>query len=240
MKPTLYTTNSLFEKTKAIITELHKTQNFQSALDVPCGGGALSQFLSEDLKLETHASDIDEKKWEYPKIQFQQADLGRSLPYQNEQFDLVVCLEGIKHVTDLATAINEMSRVLKKNGTFIITIPNDLALEVKLRYFFDSFVDVDWKHPLVKGSSEEKSFLYVHSLTQLPYLYYFFDKNNLELKSSATSRLRAKSVILGILFYPFILWKTKKSTKNHPTLFKELTSFTWLAGRHNIIVCKKN
>jgi SAM-dependent methyltransferase len=239
MKPTLYTTNSLFEKTKAIIRDLNKKHTFRKVLDVPCGAGALSQFLSEELHLDTYASDIDEKKWEYEKIHFQQADLGRKLPYDNESFDLVVCLEGIKHVTDLFTAISEMSRVLKTKGYFVLTIPNDLSMEVKLRYFFDSFVDVDWKHPLVKGSSEDKSFLYVHSLTQLPYLYYFFDKNSLHLESSHTSRLRTKSVLLAILFYPIIFWRTKKSTRNHPVLLKELTSLTWLAGRHNIIVCQK-
>ena len=45
------------------------------------------------------------------------------LTYQNGEFDIAVCLEVLEHVPDYREALCEIYRVLKENGTAIITVP---------------------------------------------------------------------------------------------------------------------
>lgn len=50
------------------------------------------------------------------------ADLGR-LPFPAQQFDSVVCLEVLEYVWTAEEALAEISRVLKPNGTLILSTP---------------------------------------------------------------------------------------------------------------------
>jgi SAM-dependent methyltransferase len=45
------------------------------------------------------------------------------LPFPNETYDTVVCTEVLEHVPDPLQALKEMRRVLKREGTLILTTP---------------------------------------------------------------------------------------------------------------------
>jgi len=47
------------------------------------------------------------------------------LPIRHETFDSVICSHVIEHVEDLNRAIDEMKRVLRKNGIAIFFLPDD-------------------------------------------------------------------------------------------------------------------
>ena len=90
------TTSDLARKVKSVIKEIIQKYPIKKALDIPSGEGPLTQFLVDELKLNVIASDIDIKKWKFDKILVVQADMGSALPFPNESFDFVICLEGIK------------------------------------------------------------------------------------------------------------------------------------------------
>ena len=46
------------------------------------------------------------------------------LPFRNEVFDRVFCIEVLEHLNSPLKALNEIRRVLNKNGTIIVTVPN--------------------------------------------------------------------------------------------------------------------
>lgn len=236
--PKLFTSQKLFEKIKAMLQSYSQKYQFKTVLDVPAGGGTLAKFLKEELALQVSASDIDAKKYEYLSVKLDQADLGEKLPYASESFDLVVCLEGLKHVFNVSRAVGELARVVKKNGFVFITIPNDLCMQTKLKYFFDSQVDIDWGD-IDLTDENYLQHLYLGSLVQLPLLYHFMRVNGLKLIECQTSNLRFWSVLLAIVFYPFIWLRTRRYYKPGHPLLKELTSLVWLAGRRNILVCQK-
>lgn len=48
------------------------------------------------------------------------------IPFDNEYFDFVISTEVIEHTPDPRKAIEEMHRVLKKNGSLVLTVPNKL------------------------------------------------------------------------------------------------------------------
>ena len=128
--------------------------------------------------------------------------------------------------------------MIQPGGFFICTIPNDLAMQVRLRYFFDGFVDTDWAFPMNIKSEEERTFLHMNSIIGFPLLYYFLEKHGFKFQKTIPDRLRFWSVCLAVLFYPIIWWRVSRSCpKGHP-LRKELTSMPWLAGRKCIVIAK--
>ncbi|UCC20441.1 MAG: class I SAM-dependent methyltransferase [Promethearchaeota archaeon] len=51
------------------------------------------------------------------------------LPYRNESFDFVSALDVLEHIKNDDLAISEISRILKKNGIAVITVPH------KMKYY---------------------------------------------------------------------------------------------------------
>jgi ubiquinone/menaquinone biosynthesis C-methylase UbiE len=62
-----------------------------------------------------------------------------SIPVKNDSIDLVLCTEVLEHVFDPINAIKEMARVLKKNGTMLITAPLGSGLHQLPYHFYGGF-----------------------------------------------------------------------------------------------------
>jgi SAM-dependent methyltransferase len=50
------------------------------------------------------------------------------LPYPDSYFDAVLLLDVLEHVADTGTVVREISRVLRRGGTLIVSVPNRGAL----------------------------------------------------------------------------------------------------------------
>lgn len=76
------------------------------------------RFLEIDKNAKITSVDIsDERK---PDIK---ADLEKSFPFKNKEFDYVLCFNLLEHIYNYKNIINESFRVLKNKGKFIGTIP---------------------------------------------------------------------------------------------------------------------
>lgn len=100
-------------------------------LDVGCGNGNLLGIAKFKFD-EVHGCDISETVIETAKnkgIITTCIDLNAwYLPYQNESFDAVTCLEVLEHVFNPIHLLKELYRVLSLGGQLILTTPN-------IRYF---------------------------------------------------------------------------------------------------------
>lgn len=108
-------------------------------LDAPAGEGALSQRLRE-----THdvvPVDIDENYFKLTGLPFKKVDLNQLLPFDDSSFDYVVSIEGIEHFENPFLCIREFSRLLKKDGSLILTTPNIMSVKSRTRFFFYSYHD---------------------------------------------------------------------------------------------------
>jgi SAM-dependent methyltransferase len=69
------------------------------------------------------------------KIEIVRADLLKKLPLASEAFDLVIFSEVLEHLspTDVKKVMDELTRLVKRNGQMIITTPNVATLDNRWR-----------------------------------------------------------------------------------------------------------
>lgn len=104
-----------------------------SVLNIGSGQGFLELKALESIESKEyvwHACDISEKGIEgikriSNKIDARTCDI-RNLPYQDNQFNQIVCMEVLEHLhkSQVMTAYSEMKRVIKDKGSrFIFSVP---------------------------------------------------------------------------------------------------------------------
>ena len=104
-----------------------KLKKKSQILDAGCGyfGGFLPYIRRQKFN-NLHACDINPNtitnlKKNYKFINVKKGSCLK-LPYANNSFDLVVCYGVIHHTHNYSKAIEELSRVLKKNGTLFLGV----------------------------------------------------------------------------------------------------------------------
>jgi SAM-dependent methyltransferase len=97
-------------------------------LDIPAGNGLLGLKLKEDGH-EVICADINKEKKD-----FVFANMADPLPFEDDEFDIVICMEGLEHLINPAQTISELCRVSKNRGKIIISLPNIQNLYSRLQF----------------------------------------------------------------------------------------------------------
>jgi 2-polyprenyl-3-methyl-5-hydroxy-6-metoxy-1,4-benzoquinol methylase len=121
-----------------IKSERGKTGNVLRVLDVGCGDGRCSEMIL-DMGNEVYGIDIRPDRVESAKqkgIKASVADLTKSFPFDDEFFDLIYAVEILEHIYDTEFFLQEAKRLLRKNGTLIVTVPNIVCLPNRIRAIF--------------------------------------------------------------------------------------------------------
>jgi SAM-dependent methyltransferase len=113
----------------------------KTLLDAGCGEGITTQYFTERARL-TIGIDVSptaaaRAKKNNEKSQFVACDL-EHLPFRNEVFDAVLCLEVLYLCEEPKKVIEELNRSLKFSGPFILSINNKLSLWRIIRRNFKS------------------------------------------------------------------------------------------------------
>jgi len=99
-----------------------------SILEAGCGVGYGTNFISKYFKIIVGldiSKDAIRIAKKYKHIHWVIGD-ATSLPFKDESFDAVISLQVIEHIKKrkVLTYLNEIRRVLRKNGIFVLTTPN--------------------------------------------------------------------------------------------------------------------
>jgi len=117
--------NEIFDSVAAILNRGKRL------LDVGCGSGAFMELVNAKFD-EVHGCDISETALREATKRGMKSlclDLNQALlPYQNDSFDGITCLEVIEHVLDPLRLLRDLQRALRPKGQLILTTPN-------IRYF---------------------------------------------------------------------------------------------------------
>ena len=102
-------------------------------LDVPAGEGALAARLVE-AGFEVRCCDLYPEIFGLTGVEIQAGDLSGTLPYSDQSFDYVTCVEGLEHIDNPQQAIREFARVLRRGGHLVTSVPNILNVEERLKW----------------------------------------------------------------------------------------------------------
>ena len=95
-------------------------------LDAGCGTGRhlgpLLHARSNPVGVDFSRGMLEIARRNHPKVPMAFADLQRSLPFENERFDAVLCALIGEHLNELPLALREMHRVLRANGRLVFSI----------------------------------------------------------------------------------------------------------------------
>ena len=106
-------------------------KNGKKLLDVGCGNGILMEMV-KDRAEDVYGCDISETATRAAlsrEMMSVCADLNSGyLPYRNDSFEIITCIEVIEHILDPLKLLKELYRILCTNGYLVLTTPN-------IRYF---------------------------------------------------------------------------------------------------------
>lgn len=98
----------------------------QSVLEIGTGLGFFTAELfprcASYLGVEYDATACAESRSKNPGAEIVPAD-ARQLPFEDDRFSFIVCLEVIEHLGDWKAGVRNIHRCLQSNGTAIISIP---------------------------------------------------------------------------------------------------------------------
>lgn len=102
----------------------------------------IASITLADLGFDVTATDIEEflsnqriqERFNRHGVKFKACDLrSYQLPFEDEQFDAVIMCESLEHLNfNPLPVIKEINRVLKTNGIFYVTVPNQATLSHRL------------------------------------------------------------------------------------------------------------
>ncbi|MGK2956670.1 MAG: class I SAM-dependent methyltransferase [Solirubrobacterales bacterium] len=98
-----------------------------AVLDAGCGEGEtlerLARYLPELVSgVDLNPASVSFTKDRFPSGDFQVADI-LSLPFADDSFDLVFCLEVLEHIPEPGTALTELARVGRRD--IVLSVPSE-------------------------------------------------------------------------------------------------------------------
>ena len=221
----------------------HFKDNFRNkkVLDLPAGNGWIGEVLTE-YGMEVISADINEEK-----PHFAQVDMEKLLPFSDEEFDAIICCEGIEHIFSPFQLFSEFSRTLKRGGILIITTPNIQNLYSRWQFLctgylfqFDPFDKIPIKDNLVGDKGHISHVSYAQ-------LRYYTEHHNMKVEPPTGGRM--KRIILIPILFPFLLigiwwnyrdWKRTSMQESQKEIIKHLFSLRVLFSRSLVFISTKS
>ncbi len=134
----------IVQKRKNLIMNSEKSG---TALDLGCGTGTFLKFISKKAQ-KVFAVDPSEKMLSKAKERAKKEKITNvkiiaanalALPFKNNFFDSVYCINTFYHIKEKEKAISEISRTLNQNGKAYVEFYNFLSPFAFLRFFANPF-----------------------------------------------------------------------------------------------------
>ena len=184
----------------------------KTVVDVPAGNGVTCKII-KDLGGIPIAFDLFPEYFNVEGITCQRANVLDKIPMDDRISDFVICQEGIEHFTDQFKALKEFNRILKKDGSLIITTPNYSNLRARLSYFlseserFNSIMPPNEIDSIWMSDQHITSEIYFGHvfLIGIQKLRVLAKLSGFKIKHIQFTRLKTTSLLIFLFAYPFIL-----------------------------------
>ena len=211
-------------------------------LDVPAGEGALAARLI-DAGFDVRCCDLYPEIFRLEAVDIHQGNLDADLPFGDRSFDYVTCLEGLEHIENPQQAMREFARVLKPLGHLIVSVPNILNIEERLKWLLYGYTS-HFK-PIsrvaaerLRGEYDNRVEIAAH-VNPIGYseLRYILEKNGFEIVGVHRDKEKGKSW----LYWPLVgmikmIGKLTSASKRKERWTEELSSNEVLLGGNTLII----
>jgi ubiquinone/menaquinone biosynthesis C-methylase UbiE len=161
------------------IKYLQKFLRGNKVLDLGCGNGRLCELFEEEvdyLGVDTSEELLKIARQKYPNCEFQKSEFSKLL-FPDDQFDSIFCLSVFHHIPSRQFRLDflqEIHRVLKKDGRLILTVWNLLEQKEIRRQIIKNILfegNLDYRDIYLPFSSQKEKLVdrYIHcfSLSEL-------------------------------------------------------------------------
>jgi SAM-dependent methyltransferase len=224
------------------VLEILKPLPRGTILDCPAGEGALAQCLLAT-GFSVRCCDLYPQLFRLKGAEIKFGDLSGILPYPADSFDYITCLEGLEHIDSPAQAFREFKRLLKPSGHLIISVPNILNVEERVKWLLFGYTS-HFK-PLsaqakakIHSDSVGLDEIAVHA-NPLGYseLRYYLEKNGFTIKGLYRDRKKGNQW----LYWPIValiklLAKLTTAPRRKDRWTEELASDPILLGGNTLII----
>ncbi len=124
-----------FGDTHDIALKMLNDMSGGKVLDIAAGEGRLSYRLQQ-MGFTVNAADAQTSQFKIEGIPVTKADINKSLPYTDEVFDCIMCIETFEHVRNTGFCLGEFRRILKPDGRLILSTPNITSLISRAIFLF--------------------------------------------------------------------------------------------------------
>jgi len=122
-----YIHNSRFKS----LTKLIGNVNDKKILDAGSGEGYFLSIIKSKNKFGIELSEkriaIAQKL--YPDLKIKIGDI-KKIPFENNEFDVIVCSEVLEHVSGYEKALEEFKRCVKPDGHIVLSFPNEFTVSL--------------------------------------------------------------------------------------------------------------
>jgi ubiquinone/menaquinone biosynthesis C-methylase UbiE len=104
-------------------------------LDLGVGDGRVAAAIGAErlVGVDTSQVALDRARTRLPGAELMLVAPDEPLPFDDNRFDLVTCIETLEHIRDVQLALSEMRRVLRPGGRLAITTPAVTRVRLLMR-----------------------------------------------------------------------------------------------------------
>ena len=118
-----------------------------SVCDIGCGNGVFTGDIKQ--RVDCNLIGVDSNKYaleQADKLDFDELihvdDFTKDrLPIEDSSVDLVICKDVLEHLIDPLFLTNEISRILKPGGHFLVHVPNHFPIIGRLKFLIRNDID---------------------------------------------------------------------------------------------------
>jgi SAM-dependent methyltransferase len=225
-------------------------------VDVGAGEGYFSKMVGDRVQAELGqapasvlaACDLFPEFFRYAGVVCDPINTDGSLPYADAAFDVVCSLEVIEHIKDQFAFMRELCRIVKPGGIAIVSTPNVLNLNSRVRYLHSGFTVL---FDPVLMSSDDPRHTSGH-INPVPYYYLAYQMRRAGFRSVTAHYDRFKTsaraslavwgpfiAIAHVLFTRRLQTKKPEVVAENADVLREMNSVAMLTSRSVIAVATK-
>jgi SAM-dependent methyltransferase len=238
--------DGIHEKVVSLILGYPDSSNWREYLDIGAGRGSLIEKLKSKLSVHASACDYTDTLMDLPGQKVDVVNLNNEgLPYPDASFDIVTATEVIEHLEDFRRVTREIYRVLRPGGICILSTPNILNLNSRLRFLSFGFWNLFGPLP-VKNSELYSTGGHINPISWFYVAHAMIDAGFLTV-TPHIDRVQRSSLVKLAVFYPFIkffgtiaMWRERKRyctiDVENQLLVEAMNGIELLVGR-TVIAC---